>query len=100
MYDVLATLINDEKLDLSQLTTFNLDECVGLDEDDDQSYHYFIDKHLFSKLDIPKENINILDGVASDLDKEVKEYVSLIDKVGIDMQVLGKIGRASSRERV
>ena len=92
MYDVLATLINDEKLDLSHLTTFNLDEYVGLDEDDDQSYHYFMDKHLFSKLDIPKENINILDGVASDLDKEVKEYESLIDKVGIDIQVLG-IGR-------
>ena len=92
MYDVLATLINDEKLDLSRLTTFNLDEYVGLDEDDDQSYHYFMDEHLFSKLDIPKENINILDGVANDLDKEVKEYESLIDKVGIDIQVLG-IGR-------
>src|SRR5699024_12236831 len=38
------------------------------------------------------ENINILDGVESDLDKEVKEYESLIDKVGIDIQVLG-IGR-------
>src|SRR5699024_5650787 len=81
MYDVLATLINDEKLDVSHLTTFNLDEYVGRDEDDDQSYHYFMDKHLFSKLAIPKENINILDGVASDLDKEVKEYESLIDKV-------------------
>ena len=92
MYDVLATLINDERLDLSRLTTFNLDEYVGLDEDDDQSYHYFMDEHLFSKLDIPKENINILDGVANDLDKEVKEYESLIDKVGIDIQVLG-IGR-------
>lgn len=92
MYDVLATLINDERLDLSHLTTFNLDEYVGLDEDDDQSYHYFMDEHLFSKLDIPKENINILDGVASDLDKEVKEYESLIDEVGIDIQVLG-IGR-------
>lgn len=92
MYEVLATLINDEKLDLSHLTTFNLDEYVGLDEDDDQSYHYFMDEHLFSKLDIPKENINILDGVASDLDKEVKEYESLIDEVGIDIQVLG-IGR-------
>lgn len=92
MYDVLATLINDERLDLSHLTTFNLDEYVGLDEDDDQSYHYFMDEHLFSKLDIPKENINILDGVANDLDKEVKEYESLIDEVGIDIQVLG-IGR-------
>ena len=92
MYEILATLINDEKLDLSHLTTFNLDEYVGLDEDDDQSYHYFMDEHLFSKLDIPKENINILDGVANDLDKEVKEYESLIDEVGIDIQVLG-IGR-------
>lgn len=92
MYEVLATLINDEKLDLSHLTTFNLDEYVGLDEDDDQSYHYFMDEHLFSKLDIPKENINILNGVASDLDKEVKEYESLIDETGIDIQVLG-IGR-------
>ncbi len=92
MYEILATLINDEKLDLSHLTTFNLDEYVGLDEDDDQSYHYFMDEHLFSKLDIPKENINILNGVASDLDKEVKEYESLIDETGIDIQVLG-IGR-------
>src|SRR5699024_5075634 len=92
MFDVLAILINDERLDLSHLTTFNLDEYVGLDEDYDQSYYYFMDEHLFSKLDIPKENINILDGVANDLDKEVKEYESLIDEVGIDIQVLG-IGR-------
>ncbi|HLR38873.1 MAG TPA: 6-phosphogluconolactonase, partial [Jeotgalicoccus sp.] len=64
MYDQLATMINEADLDLSEVTTFNLDEYVGLDEDNDQSYHYFMDKNLFSKIDIPKENIHILNGVA------------------------------------
>ena len=92
MYDALAKKINEANLDLSELTTFNLDEYVGLDESNDQSYHYFMEKHFFSKLDIPQENVHILDGVAEDLQKEVEDYEALIDEVGIDIQVLG-IGR-------
>lgn len=92
MYDALSTMINEADLDLSEVTTFNLDEYVGLDEDNDQSYHYFMDKNLFSKIDIPKENTHILNGVADDIEKEVKEYEALIDEKGIDIQVLG-IGR-------
>lgn len=92
MYDALAQMINEENLDLSHLTTFNLDEYVGLDENDEQSYHYFMNKHLFSKIDIPKENVHILDGVAADIDQEVALYEEMIDEKGIDIQVLG-IGR-------
>ncbi|WP_159548990.1 glucosamine-6-phosphate deaminase [Streptococcus halichoeri] len=77
-------------LDLSDMTSINLDEYVGLAASNQQSYHYFMHKHLFDAKPF-KENF-LPNGLAKDLAAEVKAYDQLIAKHPIDFQILG-IGR-------
>ena len=80
------------EISFKNVVTFNMDEYVGIAEDHPESYHTFMDKHLFNHIDIPRENINILNGNASDLDEECKLYEEKITKYGgIDL-FLGGIG--------
>ncbi|SDK35757.1 glucosamine-6-phosphate deaminase [Lacicoccus qingdaonensis] len=93
MYQYLAEMLNENNIDLSNVHTVNLDEYVGLDGDDKQSYHYFMLEEFFSKVNIPLENTHIPDGKSDDLDAEVESYEKIIaDLGGIDLQVLG-VGR-------
>lgn len=73
-------------------TTFNLDEYVGLGGGNQQSYRYFMNENLFSKIDIPIENTHVPNGI--DCTKEsVTVYDDQINAIGgIDLQLLG-IGR-------
>ncbi len=80
------------KLSFKNVITFNMDEYVGLPEDHTESYHYFMYDNLFNHIDIPKKNINILNGNAKDLEKECTWYEKKIQAVGgIDL-FLGGIG--------
>lgn len=77
-------------VDFSEVTSVNLDEYLGLDGTHDQSYRYFMDKNLFSQINIKKENTNIPNGCASDPKAEGERYDALIDSLGgIDLQLLG-----------
>ena len=76
----------------TNVITFNMDEYVGLPEDHPESYHYFMYKNLFNHIDIPRENINILNGNAPDLVKECEEYEEKIKKYGGINLFLGGIG--------
>lgn len=77
-------------IDFSLARSVNLDEYVGINSDNEQSYRYFMDKHLFSHINIKKENTYVPNGKAVDLQEECKVYDALIQKVGgIDMQLLG-----------
>jgi len=92
-YKELVRMHKEEGLDFSQVVTFNLDEYVGLPPDHPQSYHYYMDVHLFNHVNIKRENIHIPDGMAKDLEKHCQEYEEMIKKAGgIDLQLLG-IGR-------
>ncbi|UOQ46712.1 glucosamine-6-phosphate deaminase [Gracilibacillus caseinilyticus] len=72
------------------VTTFNLDEYIGLSNEDPNSYHYYMNKHLFSEIDIPADQTFIPNGLAEDLERECIEYDALISKYnGIDLQILG-----------
>lgn len=91
-YQALVKLYNEGKVSFRNVVTFNMDEYVGIPEDHTESYHYFMWDNLFRHIDIPKENINILDGNASDLEKECRDYEEKINKIGgIDL-FLGGIG--------
>ncbi|MDD3807116.1 MAG: glucosamine-6-phosphate deaminase [Candidatus Marinimicrobia bacterium] len=91
-YQELIKLYNEGKVSFKNVVTFNMDEYVGIPEDHPQSYHYFMWQHLFKHIDIPKENINILNGNAPDLEKECNDYEKKIQEVGgIDL-FLGGIG--------
>jgi glucosamine-6-phosphate deaminase len=77
-------------LDWSQVTTFNLDEYIGLPRDHAQSYHSFMWENLFKHVNISEENVHIPDGNAQDVPRFCREYEEQISAAGgIDLQVLG-----------
>ena len=77
-------------LDFSEVTSINLDEYVGLREDNDQSYRYFMQTQLFDHVNIRRENTYVPNGCAADLEKECAEYDARIERFGgIDLQLLG-----------
>ena len=69
-YQNLVGLHQQDKVSFKHVITFNMDEYVGLPESHPESYHHFMWHHLFSHVDIPHENVNILNGNAEDLDAE------------------------------
>lgn len=72
------------------VTTFNLDEYVGLNKDDATSYQFYMNQKLFDHIDIPEEQIHLPNGVSEDLQQDCTDYESNIQKAGgIDIQVLG-----------
>ena len=90
MYTELANAYKNGEVSFKNVTTVNLDEYVGLGEESDQSYVYFMRDNLFSKIDIDLSNTHLPNGLAEDLDAECKRYSDLIRSVGgIDLQVLG-----------
>jgi glucosamine-6-phosphate deaminase len=79
-------------ISFKNVVTFNMDEYVGLPENHKESYHSFMYENLFDHIDIPRENINILNGNAKDLENECEEYEKrIIASGGIDL-FLGGIG--------
>ena len=91
-YKRLTEAHKNGKLSFKNVKTFNMDEYVGIPEDHPESYHYFMHHHLFDRIDIPKENINILNGNADNLDRECEDYEKKIKEAdGIDL-FLGGIG--------
>ncbi len=80
------------EISFKNVITFNMDEYVGLPEDHPESYHSFMFENLFNHIDIPRENINILNGNAKDLAKECRDYEAKIKSYGGIELFLGGIG--------
>lgn len=77
-------------LDFSEVTTVNLDEYKGLTRDNDQSYYYFMNDNLFSKVNINPERTFLPDGTEPDSNKACRDYNKVIANVGgVDLQLLG-----------
>ncbi len=90
LYKELIRLHREEGLDFSGITTFNLDEYVGLPADHPQSYHRFMHENLFSHINIKPKNIHIPDGMTKDIPAYCAAYEKAIVKAGgIDIQILG-----------
>ncbi len=90
MYACLTEDCKTGKVSFADVTTFNLDEYVGLAGTHDQSYRYFMDTNLFDHVNIDKARTNLPDGCASDLIAMCNAYEKAIDEAGgIDIQVLG-----------
>lgn len=89
-YACLVKAYESKDLDFSKVTSVNLDEYVGLTGENDQSYRYFMDTNLFSKINIRKECTFVPNGCAKDIEKECREYDERIESFGgIDIQLLG-----------
>lgn len=90
LYKELVRMHREEGLDFSQVTTFNLDEYVGLRREDEQSYHYFMHENLFRHINIPPQNIYIPSGTTDNYEAFCSWYESRIEECGgIDLQILG-----------
>ncbi|GAU76310.1 glucosamine-6-phosphate deaminase [Fusibacter sp. 3D3] len=93
MYSEIVKMYHNGIVDFEKVTSFNLDEYIGLGGESDQSYIYYMQHHLFNHVNIAPSNINMPNGLAEDIDKECLEYETRIAKSGgLDLQILG-IGR-------
>lgn len=90
LYQELVKAFQNKKVSFAKVRTFNLDEYYGLKPNHNQSYHYFMEKHLFSKVDLKPENIEFLNGLAKNPVQECQRYEEAIKQAGgIDLQILG-----------
>lgn len=90
LYDELTNLNHEGRVDFKSVKTYNLDEYYPIDPANDQSYRYFMDKHLFNNINIIPENTHVIYGKATDWKAECEAYDKVIaDQGGIDLQVLG-----------
>jgi glucosamine-6-phosphate deaminase len=81
-FDQLVSLYREGRVSFQNVITFNMDEYVNCPTDNSGSYHFFMYQNLFNHIDIPRENINFLDGNAPDLEKECEDYEEKIKKAG------------------
>ena len=87
VYQRLVQACKDHQVSFKKVTTFNLDEYVGLSGDHPQSYRYFMNHNLFDHIDIDKKNTHVPSGLNTD---EAASYDVMIEKAGgIDLQILG-----------
>ena len=93
MYKFLREFHQQGKLDFSHLVTFNMDEYVGLSPQDSQSYHFYMKQNLFDSVNIPTQNIHLLNGLAADLDAECNTYEQAIQAAGGIELFIGGVGR-------
>ena len=92
MYKRLIELNRAGKVSFENVVTFNMDEYCNLPEDHPESYHSFMWNNFFSHINIKKENVNILNGNAADLEKECADYEARIAAIGgIDL-FMGGVG--------
>jgi glucosamine-6-phosphate deaminase len=90
LYEELVRRFVAGKVDFSAVTTFNLDEYVGLSPDHEQSYHYFMYQNFFKHVNIPDQNIHIPSGTTSNYTAFCRWYEDRINACGgIDIQILG-----------
>ena len=86
VYDALVRM----RPDFSRAHTFNLDEFVGLAPGNPRSFRAFMQRHLFSRVNIPAGHVHLLDGAARDLDAECARFERAIAAAGgIDLLILG-----------
>ena len=92
VYNELVKMYEAGEISFKNVVTFNMDEYQGLPKEHDQSYWYFMHYYFFDHVDVPAENINILNGLAEDAEAECARYEAKIASYGgIDL-FLGGIG--------
>lgn len=90
LYRELSRLHTEEGLDFSQITTFNLDEYLGVDETHPGSLRFFMEENLFQRVNLDRSRIFVPDGNAQNIEAACDAYEFSIRKAGgIDVQILG-----------
>ncbi|GAB4315173.1 MAG: glucosamine-6-phosphate deaminase [Candidatus Sumerlaeia bacterium] len=90
IYKELVRMHREEALDFSKLTTFNLDEYLGIPPTHPLSYNYQIDQYLFNHVNINRQNVHVPQGLVKDVEEFCEWYEEQIRKAGgVDLQLLG-----------
>jgi glucosamine-6-phosphate deaminase len=90
MYEELVRMHKEEGLDFSKVTTFNLDEYVGLSPNHERSYHNFMWKHFFGQINVDPRYVHVPNGAAQNLTEQCTWFEDQISEFGgIDLQILG-----------
>ncbi|MFM7427642.1 MAG: glucosamine-6-phosphate deaminase [Elainella sp.] len=92
LYRRLVELYRAGQLSFQHVVTFNMDEYVGLPADHPQSYHAFMEHHLFSQVDIPPAQTHLPDGNAADIEAECQRYEDQISAYGGIELFIGGVG--------
>ena len=85
--ETLATLVNAGGIDWSRVNAFHMDEYAGLPKDHPAGFGNYLSRHIFSLL--PFRSVNLINGGASDIDAEAARYSELLEKMPLDICVLG-----------
>ena len=89
-YQELIRLYENGLIDFSDVVSYNLDEYYPIKPDNEQSYQYFMDHHLFNFVNIKKENTHVPNGLMENPAVECREYDKMVENAGgIDLQLLG-----------
>ena len=91
-YKHLIAMHKAGQVSFKNVVTFNMDEYVGLPQEHPESYHTFMYKNFFDHVDIPSENINLLNGNAPDIDEECRKYEEKIKSYGKINLFMGGVG--------
>ena len=90
IYQKLIEKNKNGEIDFSKVKSVNLDEYVGLSENDNQSYRYFMNTNLFDHINIDKSRTFVPNGLEPDSEKACKEYDAIVAATGgVDIQLLG-----------
>ncbi|WP_407267909.1 glucosamine-6-phosphate deaminase [Radiobacillus sp. PE A8.2] len=85
--EVLEQLVATKDVDWSKVTVFHMDEYIGYDHNSNNSFAYFLNKHLFKQ--VKPKTVNLINGNVSDYEQECQRYVDLLTKEPIDIVCLG-----------
>ncbi|MCG8156899.1 glucosamine-6-phosphate deaminase [Brenneria goodwinii] len=91
-YQALVEMHKAGQVSFKHVVTFNMDEYVGLPSDHPESYRSFMHQNFFDHVDIPKENINLLNGNAEDIAEECRRYEEKIKSYGKIHLFMGGVG--------
>nr|WP_113864655.1 glucosamine-6-phosphate deaminase [Brenneria salicis]NMN92226.1 glucosamine-6-phosphate deaminase [Brenneria salicis ATCC 15712 = DSM 30166]RBP67562.1 glucosamine-6-phosphate deaminase [Brenneria salicis ATCC 15712 = DSM 30166]RLM32451.1 glucosamine-6-phosphate deaminase [Brenneria salicis ATCC 15712 = DSM 30166] len=91
-YKSLVEMHQAGQVSFKHVVTFNMDEYVGLPADHPESYHTFMYQNFFNHVDIPRENINLLNGNAEDITAECHRYEEKIQSYGKIHLFMGGVG--------
>ncbi len=90
LYNEIIKFHQEANHSFRNVCSFNLDEYIGLPENDKNSYHYYMNDKLFNHIDIPLNQAYVPNGMAEDLESECLRYEEAIkESGGIDIQLLG-----------
>ena len=89
LYAELVKMCDAGEISFKDVTTFNLDEYVGLEPTHDQSYRYFMDTNLFTKIDLDPARVHIPSGIDTSADALAGYDEAIAEAGGVDMQLLG-----------